>query len=76
MNTLKFTLANKGLIHDTDQSAYADALPGGWPAPLKAAQRSNPGPDKESALTKEWFTPVWVVPSALFALVLFYALLH
>jgi hypothetical protein len=27
------------------------------------------------ASTREWFTPVWVVPIALLALVLFYALL-
>lgn len=75
MNTLKFASANRGLIHDADQSAYEDALSEGWPAPLQQMKRSSPGPGKESLLTREWFTPVWVVPSALFALVLFYALL-
>jgi hypothetical protein len=68
MSTLKFASANSGLIQD--------ALSEGRPAPLQAMKRSNPGPDKESPLTREWFTPVWVVPMALFALVLFFALLR
>jgi hypothetical protein len=76
MNTLKFPSANRKLIHDTDRSAYEDAMSEGWPAPLQAMKRENPDPDKESLLTREWFTPVWVVPSALFALAMFYALLR
>lgn len=76
MNTLNFASANKGLTHDTDRSAYEDALSEGWPAPVQSIKRSNPSQDKESPLTREWFTPVWVVPSALFALALFYALLR
>jgi hypothetical protein len=75
MNALKFASVNRGLIHNTDQSAYEDALSEGWPAPLQQIKRRNPPSGKKSLLTREWFTPVWVVPSALFVLVLFYALL-